>query len=308
MSNNNPVIYQKKANGKLLLTSEYFILDGATGWAMPTQFGQSMTASPTNSTPLWQAFCHDKTPWLETNLDFSNKEPFSKETELLFQILEYIKTENPETFHQKIKHHFQLMIDFDKSWGLGTSSTFLALIADFFEIDAYKLNQTFFKGSGYDIACAFASEALLYTNLDLENRSIEPFPIAASIKPHLYFIYTGQKQNSREAIQYYRKLPNKEKEIAINDLNFITSELIRKQNYKDWIYFLKIHEDIVSKVLKLEKVGQNIAKELPFFSKSLGAWGGDFILCLADDEPQNIKNRIVQSGFETYFDYEGLIL
>ncbi len=306
MFNYETPIYQKKANGKLLLTSEYFILDGATGWAMPTQYGQSMTVTPTKN-PMWQAFLNDKTPWIETKLDF-NLDPSSEESSLLFQILNYVKQENPENFEQKINNLFQLFLDFERAWGLGSSSTFIALIADFFEIDPYKLNHTFFKGSGYDIACAFASEALLYTNLDSENRSIESFPIAQSIKPHLFFIYTGQKQNSREAIQYYRNLPKKEKDIAINDLNFITSELIRKQNFKDWLYFLKIHEDIVSKVLKLEKISHTLAKELPFFTKSLGAWGGDFILCLADDEPNKIKNRISETGFQTYFEYKDLIL
>lgn len=306
MSNSETPIYQKKANGKLLLTSEYFILDGATGWAMPTQYGQNMIVAPAQ-TPTWQAFLQDKSLWLETALN-TNLSTNSEESSLLFQILNHIKQENPEQYHKKINHHFQLFLDFDRAWGLGSSSTFIALIADFFEIDAYHLNRTFFKGSGYDIACAFASEALLYTNLDIENRSIEPFPIAESIEPHLFFIYTGQKQNSREAIQYYRNLPQKEKDIAINDLNFITSELIRKQNYKDWLYFLKIHEDIVSKVLKLDKISHTLAKELPFFTKSLGAWGGDFILCLADDEPTKITNRISETGFQTYFEYKDLIL
>jgi mevalonate kinase len=306
MSNNDTSIYHKKANGKLLLTSEYFILDGATGWAMPTQYGQKMIATPTEK-PIWQAFLNDKTLWLETAIN-TNVASNSNETTLLFEILNYIKQENPEQYHKKINHSFQLFIDFNRAWGLGSSSTFIALIADFFEIDAYKLNHTFFKGSGYDIACAFASEALLYTILDIEVRSIENFSIAESIKPHLFFIYTGQKQNSREAIQYYRNLPQKEKDIAINDLNFITRELIRKQDYKDWLYFLKIHEDIISKVLKLEKISQTLAKELPFFSKSLGAWGGDFILCLANDEPSIIKNRISETGFDTYFEYKDIIL
>jgi mevalonate kinase len=306
MSNNDTSIYHKKANGKLLLTSEYFILDGATGWAMPTQYGQKMIATPTEK-PIWQAFLNDKTLWLETAIN-TNVASNSNETTLLFEILNHIKQENPEQYHKKINHSFQLFIDFNRAWGLGSSSTFIALIADFFEIDAYKLNHTFFKGSGYDIACAFASEALLYTILDIEVRSIENFSIAESIKPHLFFIYTGQKQNSREAIQYYRNLPQKEKDIAINDLNFITRELIRKQDYKDWLYFLKIHEDIISKVLKLEKISQTLAKELPFFSKSLGAWGGDFILCLANDEPSIIKNRISETGFDTYFEYKDIIL
>jgi hypothetical protein len=112
MSNSDTPIYQKKANGKLLLTSEYFILDGATGWAMPTQYGQSMIVTPTQN-PTWQAFLQDKTLWFETALN-TNLPPNSEESSLLFQILNHIKQENPEQYLKKIKHHFQLMIDFDK--------------------------------------------------------------------------------------------------------------------------------------------------------------------------------------------------
>ena len=34
------------SNGKLLLTGEYAVLDGATALALPTKFGQSLEVSP----------------------------------------------------------------------------------------------------------------------------------------------------------------------------------------------------------------------------------------------------------------------
>jgi hypothetical protein len=42
-------VNQFHANGKLLITGEYFILDGAVGLALPTKFGQSLTVDSLTS-------------------------------------------------------------------------------------------------------------------------------------------------------------------------------------------------------------------------------------------------------------------
>ncbi len=39
-----------RSNGKLLLTGEYLVLDGALALALPTRFGQSMTVSSSKTT------------------------------------------------------------------------------------------------------------------------------------------------------------------------------------------------------------------------------------------------------------------
>jgi len=44
------------SNGKLLLTGEYVVLDGALSLAIPTQFGQSLTVKEINAPKLiWKS-------------------------------------------------------------------------------------------------------------------------------------------------------------------------------------------------------------------------------------------------------------
>jgi hypothetical protein len=57
---------------------------------------------------------------------------------------------------------------------------------------------------------------------------------------------------------------------------------LRKQNLQDWIYLLGKHEEIISSSLSLPRAADTVLKGLPFFSKSLGAWGGDFVMILSD--------------------------
>ena len=43
------------SNGKLLLTGEYVVLDGALSLAIPTRYGQSLTIEPINDSKLiWE--------------------------------------------------------------------------------------------------------------------------------------------------------------------------------------------------------------------------------------------------------------
>ena len=45
-----------RSHGKLLLTSEYVVLDGAKALALPTKFGQSLSILPNNKGNIsWQS-------------------------------------------------------------------------------------------------------------------------------------------------------------------------------------------------------------------------------------------------------------
>jgi len=58
------------SKGKLLLTGEYVVLDGAKALALPTKKGQSLIVQENDSSSLtWQSFdCHNKI-WYETEID-----------------------------------------------------------------------------------------------------------------------------------------------------------------------------------------------------------------------------------------------
>jgi mevalonate kinase len=65
--------------GKLLITSEYFVLDGALALAVPTKLGQDFyweEFNDGNSNIFWEAL-HEGKPWLKIAIDYKNWEILS---------------------------------------------------------------------------------------------------------------------------------------------------------------------------------------------------------------------------------------
>ena len=294
--------YQRKANGKILLTSEYFILDGAKGIALPTQLGQTLSVEESKSFQ-YEAYLNDKSLWF--HYDKNNLE--NDAVLLLNKALDYI-IKNTENQSNKIQGIFKTHLEFNKNWGLGSSSTFVALLSDYFNFDAFELNRFLFKGSGYDIACAFAVSPIIYQRQDEFHQSFQEIQISEKVTNSLYFVYLNKKQNSRNAINYYNGINNISKKELIKDLNLITEDLQINTNVSDWIYLLKNHETLISKSLKLEKISSLLGNKMPFFTKSLGAWGGDFILCVSEEPESEVKKFFSNLGFNDMFSYKDFIL
>jgi len=63
------------SHGKLLLTGEYLVLDGAQALAIPTQKGQWLFIEETNAEGIhWQSFDENGNCWFETNFLITEKE------------------------------------------------------------------------------------------------------------------------------------------------------------------------------------------------------------------------------------------
>jgi len=58
------------SNGKLLLTGEYLVLDGAKSLALPTKFGQELIITRINEPQLiWGSFANTGECWFEASFD-----------------------------------------------------------------------------------------------------------------------------------------------------------------------------------------------------------------------------------------------
>lgn len=287
------MLYSKKANGKLLITGEYFVLDGAKALAIPTKYGQTIDV---NSSPnfSWKSYDHLDKLWLEIVADNFSSEVEKKLLEILKSIDRF-----------EMKDSFQMRMDFPRDWGLGSSSTLIALLADYFKVNPYELNDKMFQGSGYDIACAFSETPILYSNKNKYSPQIDSVHIAENIKQYCYFAYLNKKQDSREGINLYRKL-GQNKTALITEISSITEELIDKQNLQEWIYLLGKHEEIISSSLSLKRAADTVLKGLPFFSKSLGAWGGDFVMILTEESFEEVKKELANLELKTAFRYQDL--
>ena len=62
-----------KSNGKLLLTAEYLVLDGAKALALPTSFGQQLLIENNNSDYInWKSFDESNNIWFNDKFLIEN--------------------------------------------------------------------------------------------------------------------------------------------------------------------------------------------------------------------------------------------
>lgn len=296
------------SNGKLLITGEYVVLDGATSLAVPTKYGQSLEIETiAQNKIIWQSFDDKEHIWFETQLPLNK---ITSSTQLdgdisnrLVQILNATKQLNPEIFNIEKGFKIKTKLNFPKNWGLGTSSTLINNIAQWANVDAYKLLEHTFGGSGYDIACAKNNNAITY-QLQERKPFVKTVNYNPSFKEHLFFVHLNKKQNSRDGIKHY-KANKVNLTSTISEINAITLQMIDCKTLSDFDKLLIEHENIIAYITK-----QNTAKDIYFSDfngciKSLGAWGGDFVLATSLDNP---GAYFKEKGFNTIIPYSDMVL
>ena len=169
------------------------------------------------------------------------------------------------------------------------------------EIDPFRLNEKMLGGSGYDIAVAKEASALLYRK-GLDIREIEKTDYSPMFKDELLFVHLNQKQNSREGIRLYQS-KNKSEEL-IKEFSDLTEKIFRCQDLEDFSELMNFHEEKLSDFLGLETVKKTCFPNCPVFVKSLGAWGGDFVM---SRKFQGYEEFFHGHGFHTFFGWNEII-
>ncbi len=298
-----------KSNGKLLITGEYAVLDGAKSLAIPTKPGQSMEVlEHKKNLILWNSLDENKQTWFEAefhidNGDFSIKNEREKpETKRLQQLLRSAYQSNPDAFQNK-GYDITTKLDFNRVWGLGTSSTLINNISQWLKIDPYKLLQDSFGGSGYDIAVASSDLPITY-QVTQQGPAAYTADFNPPFRDQLFFVYLNRKQNSREAIAHYRKQSKSNIAGLTEKISGITEQVIRCENLEEFKMLLQAHETLISKAINLPKIKNQLFPDYPGLIKSLGGWGGDFILATGQEME---KDYFRQKAYSTIFDYTDLI-
>lgn len=304
------------SNGKLLLTGEYFVLEGATSLALPTKYGQDLQITSIKEPQLiWQSFSDIGECWLEANFDlpkirlasatFESDEDGGKDVlaENLTEILLEIRKLNPNFLNTKNGISIKTNLTFPKNWGLGTSSTLINNLAKWAEINPYELLKNTFGGSGYDIAAAQNNTPILYTK-EGTDPIVKKADFQPSFQEQLYFVYLNTKQNSREAIKRFHKLKgNLSSEIL--QISQLTKEILSSTDLVSFEKIIAEHEQIVSKVIRNKPIQEIVFSDYFGQTKSLGAWGGDFILATGNDDS---INYFKSKGYTTVIPYSKMVL
>lgn len=297
------------SNGKLLITGEYLVLDGAKAFALPTKFGQNLIVEESEGQVIhWKSIDNDGSIWFEDIIPFSSiirKERFDDAKNIkntLIEILHEAYLMNSDFITTSKGYSIRTELTFPKFWGLGTSSTVINNIAQWLQIDAYALLKRSFGGSGYDIACAQNNNPIVYQLLN-EKPVVEIVNFKPDFTDKIFFVYLNKKQNSKQAIaSYYSKRGSVDKSILT--FNAITKTVIKAKTAKEFSTAIQNHEIEMSNILELLTVKETLFPDFGGVIKSLGAWGGDFVMSISKDNPTDYFKA---KGFEIVIPYVEMI-
>lgn len=268
--------------------------------AIPTRRGQSLTIEyekPSAAPQLsWEAFLEDGSLWLTAKFSFSPLELIEtsdrKKGERLLEILKAARALNKDFFDTQLYDvHATTRLEFPEDWGWGSSSTLIWLLSEWTGVDPFILNKNTFKSSGYDVACAGRNTPLTY---QLQNGKplIREVKFNPPFSDRLFFVHLNQKQDT--ALSVAENYLHSEKDPDwINGISALTLKILKAQSLEEMEALMENHEELISSKLGLTKVKDLLFPDYPGAVKSLGAWGGDFVMVTAAE------------GFPEYFQSKG---
>lgn len=299
------------SHGKLLITGEYFVLEGAAAFALPLKLGQSMVISEHNDSRqelIWETNVKS-IPTFRAIFDIKSLEiKASNETSIaqnVQKLLLWVKRNSSALSKNRPSLKITTNLEFPFEWGLGSSSSLISNLAYWSNTNPYTLLFETSEGSGYDIACARSGGPIIY------QLNENPNSIGVEFSPHflknIFFIYLGQKQSSLSSVQQFRKTIKKHKEEAL-EITKISNSIIHSKTLNEFEEYITLHESIVSKVLQRPTVKEQHFGNFDGCIKSLGAWGGDFILATTRHNFEYVSRYFNAKGLHTMFPYNELAL
>jgi len=299
-----------RSNGKLLLTAEYLILDGAIGLAVPTKLGQSLKVSDYEGDLLqWECLDDEGTVWFHGLFNIQTASVVSSTDESIAEELLRILVET-----KKLNPLFSLRgkavtcrLDFPLNWGLGSSSTLRINLANWAGVSPFDLHRATSSGSGYDIAAGMASSPVLFSVS--ESYKTEEVDYQPSFHDQLFFVHLNRKQKSDKEVASYSSL-KKELDVSysITAITELTYRFLKAGNLEEFELIMKEHELFMSLVLQRPTIKETLFYDYNLGAiKSLGAWGGDFILATGKSEDK-VRNYFAEKGYQTVLPYSNLIV
>ncbi|MGY8945150.1 MAG: GYDIA family GHMP kinase [Flavobacteriales bacterium] len=294
------------SHGKLLISGEYLVLKGALALAVPCNRGQSLIYDSSKEKELlWESYDEKGSVWFKATFSIKDFDIIATDqtdiAKRLRSVLKKVRKQN-STFLLEKGGRVKTVLEFDRQWGLGTSSTLISNIAQWSNTNPYELLKQTTGGSGYDIACAQAKSPLLFSNKN-QTPKVESCEFNPSFKDQLFFVYLNQKKDSSEAVKRFSDIKITEKQLDFfSDLSL---KMLKSNELKKFEKLIETHETQLGQILKIKPVKEVLFPNYSGSIKSLGAWGGDFILVTGND---NTISYFKNKGYKTVLKYSEMVI
>ncbi|MFZ5941020.1 MAG: GYDIA family GHMP kinase [Bacteroidota bacterium] len=299
-----------RASGKLLLSSEYLVLSGASALAVPLKRGQLLKVQAVADPEKlqWKALYKGES-WFEASFNRATWELHEtsdrKAADMLTRIFHALSDLAPGFKDHLGSADVLTELDFDPSWGFGSSSTLTALMASWAGVNPLDLHFRISSGSGYDVACAMSDGPLVY-RLNGGIPEIQRVAFSPSFAGQLWFVWLGKKQRSEESIQHFHTLPAPGPAL-LETFSKITGRMLEASGLPEFGQLLHRHEQLLGDLLCAPTLRESVFYDLDGWSKSLGAWGGDFALLATPVPGDELKNYLRNKGFDVVFNFKELV-
>lgn len=292
------------ASGKLFLFGEYLVLRDALALTVPLKLGQELYINTIKEEGIsWQCFDPNGACWL--SIRFSESLNILSTTDerqatVIQQLLLLIKNRNPTLSLSGKKFEFHLQ--FNRQFGFGSSSTLISLLSQWSGENPYFLLENSFGGSGFDIAAATATSPLLFS---IKEKHISDCQLPIEITQKLLFVYLGTKQTSAKEVSLFR-----DKKVVPNQVTQMNELVVSASHCKDittWESLMIASETLLSSILATPTIKEKAFPDYPYAVKSLGAWGGDFVMATYRDLTA-AKQYFQNKGNAIFFTYSEIVL
>jgi hypothetical protein len=129
-----------------------------------------------------------------------------------------------------------------------------------------------------------------------------------SFKPpfhsELFFVHLNKKQNSRDSIKHYKSVSKETLIYTVAQISKLTDIMLKANTVSDFSKAMVLHENLISKLIKTPTIKEQLFSDYPKTIKSLGGWGGDFIMVVGKKED---KSYFKEKGYHTIVDYVDMI-
>lgn len=289
-----------------MITGEYFVLRGAKSLLLPTKFFQDMTVSKLNKEPIisWESYDHNHKKWFSVQFNLPYITIVGEKTEQKFflkKILDFVVKKIPKIFDDNSGLKIKTRMDFQRNWGLGSSAILINNLSNYFGLDPFEISKNVTNSSGADIASVVNSKPITYS-LSNEKPLYKHVNFKPEFSKNLLFVFLNKKQSSSKEVERFKSLKINDSEI--NSITQITNEILNCKEIDDFNYLINEHEEIISNKIKRKTVKNLLFKDFNGSIKSLGAWGGDFVLACSEN---NSKNYFKRKGFETSFSFNEIL-
>lgn len=294
-----------RGNGKLMLTAEYLALQGAQVLSVPTRFGQTLTVrhhpQPDQFQLVWRSFDVQGAVWFEAQ--FSKPwEGSGSESGVFERLVKLLERAFSHHTLQPGLYEVEARLEFPNNWGLGSSSSLIACLAQWSGCDALDLFYATQNGSGYDVATALRNTPMLFAKG--KNPPAQSIAWQPTFINQIAFVHLQQKQNSTDEVKNYlqNSTPGPD---AVAAVDAITQQMLQAKNLGQFAHLMDQHENLLSRILGRPPIKTTHFEGYSGSIKSLGAWGGDFVMVV---KTPDYPSFFIERGYTTFLDWAEMVL